>query len=214
MGCRPECVANTDCPRNKACINNKCVNPCPGTCGLNAECTVNMHTPTCSCLVGYTGNPLQACHPVPESKTFHYKLTHFINSNILISPVVPTVLPIPEPCNPSPCGPYSVCKVINQHAVCSCQANYIGAPPACRPECMVSADCPQDKACISTKCEDPCSGVCGLNARCHVVNHNPICSCPIGFNGDPFIRCLVESKRCLFTYNNCLSLYMIFSLVF
>lgn len=67
-GCRPECVMNTDCPRNKACINNKCLNPCPGTCGLNAECTVNKHTPICNCLPGYTGNPLQSCHLLPPSK--------------------------------------------------------------------------------------------------------------------------------------------------
>lgn len=71
LGCRPECIVNTDCPRNKACINNKCVNPCPGTCGLNAECLVNKHTPTCSCLPRFTGNPLQACHPIPESKILY-----------------------------------------------------------------------------------------------------------------------------------------------
>lgn len=71
-GCRPECVMNTDCPRTKACINNKCTNPCPGTCGLNAECTVNKHTPICNCLPGYTGNPLQSCHLLPASKTFFF----------------------------------------------------------------------------------------------------------------------------------------------
>lgn len=103
--------------------------------------------------------------------------------------------PISQPCVPSPCGPYSQCRVVNGHAVCSCQTDYIGTPPACRPECMVSADCPQDKACINTKCKDPCPGTCGLNARCNVVNHNPICSCPVGFNGDPFVRCLQEESK-------------------
>ena len=69
-GCRPECVMNTDCPRDRACVNNKCVDPCPGTCGLNAECRVVNHAPTCSCLPGYSGNALQACHlpPPPPSK--------------------------------------------------------------------------------------------------------------------------------------------------
>lgn len=60
---------------------------------------------------------------------------------------------------------------------------------------MVSADCAQDKACIAQKCADPCPGTCGLNARCQVVNHNPICSCSPGFTGDPFVRCLQESKK-------------------
>jgi len=39
-GCRPECVLNTDCSKARACVRNKCVDPCPGTCGLNAECRV------------------------------------------------------------------------------------------------------------------------------------------------------------------------------
>lgn len=61
-GCRPECVTNNDCPRDKSCLNNKCINPCPGVCGLNAECRVVNHAPSCTCLLGLTGNPLTACH--------------------------------------------------------------------------------------------------------------------------------------------------------
>lgn len=60
-GCRPECVINSDCGLNKACLNNKCRDPCPGTCGLNAECRVVKHTPSCTCIAGYTGDPLSAC---------------------------------------------------------------------------------------------------------------------------------------------------------
>jgi len=59
---------------------------------------------------------------------------------------------------------------------------------------MVSSECPQDKACVRKKCIDPCPGTCGSNGRCQVVNHNPICSCPPGYNGDPFIRCFKERK--------------------
>lgn len=65
--CRPECVMNSECPRNRACINNKCVDPCPGTCGLNALCSVVNHSPTCTCVPGYVGNPLSACRePLPQ----------------------------------------------------------------------------------------------------------------------------------------------------
>lgn len=67
-GCKPECVLNTDCPKTKACVNNKCVDPCPGVCGLNAECNVINHSPSCSCIPGYTGDPLTACHEPPPSK--------------------------------------------------------------------------------------------------------------------------------------------------
>lgn len=61
MGCRPECVSNSDCDRNKACSNNRCKDPCPGACGFNAECRTVNHSPTCTCLSGYTGNPLVRC---------------------------------------------------------------------------------------------------------------------------------------------------------
>lgn len=63
-GCRPECVLSTDCSKDKACIRNKCVNPCPGTCGQNAECNVINHIPMCVCLQGYTGNAFFTCSPI------------------------------------------------------------------------------------------------------------------------------------------------------
>lgn len=110
---------------------------------------------------------------------------------------VVTIPPPPlNPCQPSPCGPYSNCRVVNSHAVCSCQTDYIGTPPMCRPECVVSSECPQNRACINQKCSDPCPGTCGSNARCQVVNHNPICSCSPGYSGDPFVSCnKVECKH-------------------
>ena len=78
-GCRPECVTNSDCDRSKACLNNKCRDPCPGTCGLNAECRVVNHSPSCSCLPGYIGDPITACHLVPHSK--HDDCVHFLHVN-------------------------------------------------------------------------------------------------------------------------------------
>lgn len=99
------------------------------------------------------------------------------------------------PCQPSPCGPNSECREINDHAVCSCKQNYIGSPPSCRPECIVSSECAQDKACLNMRCVNPCqSSTCGENARCQVLNHNPICSCSTGYTGDPFFRCLPEPE--------------------
>lgn len=109
-----------------------------------------------------------------------------------IVPEIPT-----NPCIPSPCGAYSQCREINDRAICSCLENYIGAPPTCRPECTVSSECFLDKACMNQKCVDPCRGACGDNARCQVINHNPICSCALGYTGDPFIRCIEESKTSL-----------------
>lgn len=100
-----------------------------------------------------------------------------------------------KPCEPSPCGPNSICRAVNDHSVCTCQPGFIGTPPMCKPECIVSSDCAQNKACVNTKCIDPCPGQCGQNARCNVVNHNPICSCTPGYTGDPFIKCVKEQCK-------------------
>lgn len=67
-GCRPECVHNTDCPSNKACMRNKCQDPCPGTCGQNADCQVVNHLPTCTCRPGYTGDPFRYCSIQPPQR--------------------------------------------------------------------------------------------------------------------------------------------------
>lgn len=99
-----------------------------------------------------------------------------------------------RPCQPSPCGPNSECREVNGQAVCYCILSYIGSPPACRPECITNSDCPQNEACHNQKCRDPCPGVCGMNAKCTVINHNPMCTCIPHYSGDPFIRCQMNSK--------------------
>ncbi|XP_029680457.1 neurogenic locus notch homolog protein 3-like, partial [Formica exsecta] len=168
IACRPECVTNADCDRSKACLNNKCINPCPDTCGQDATCRVVNHAPMCSCLPGYTGDPVNGCTIVD----------------------IATPLPSPiDPCDPSPCGPNSNCRIQNEHAVCLCQPGFSGIPPTCRPGCIVSSECSQNKACIHNNCADPCPGSCGQNTNCLTVNHNPICSCASGYSGDPFVHC-------------------------
>lgn len=195
-GCQPECVLSADCPTNKACVRNKCKDPCPGVCGVRAQCSVINHIPTCTCEPGYIGDPFTICTLQPEVDT------------------EPTVR---NPCSPSPCGPNSLCRAINNQAVCTCQESFVGVPPNCKPECVVNSECPQNKACYKYKCTDPCSGTCGIEANCRVINHNPLCSCPQGKTGDPFSRCFPEPGNypdmnlfCLFVYvyKNHISLYM------
>lgn len=64
--CRPECTSNQECPANLACINERCKDPCPGSCGNSAYCSVVMHSPVCSCDNGFTGDPFSGCYPVPS----------------------------------------------------------------------------------------------------------------------------------------------------
>jgi hypothetical protein len=75
---------------------------------------------------------------------------------------------------------------------------YVGAPPGCRPECIINSECASRLACINQKCQDPCLGSCGASAECHVVVHIPNCVCPSGFTGDPFTLCVVAQRKLRF----------------
>lgn len=171
--CRPECTINSECAKDKACINRKCVNPCAGQCGRNANCRVIAHNPICSCQERYTGDPFSNCVPIP---------------------IPTTPLQDSNPCLPSPCGPNSQCQEYGGNARCTCLSNFIGSPPRCRPECTVNSECNANSACINNKCVDPCPGACGNNAQCSVVNHLPICSCMQGYTGDPFSNCYLKPQ--------------------
>ena len=173
--CKPECTINAECPTNKACVNQKCVDPCPGVCGTFASCSVQNHNPSCTCDPGYTGDPFRYCTRI-------------------------TTLPVPteviNPCFPSPCGSNAICNERQRAASCQCIPDYFGDPyVACRPECVVNSDCPSSKACQQLHCIDPCPGTCGVNANCRVQNHIPTCTCNEGYIGDPFTACRLKPIR-------------------
>lgn len=162
--CRPDCSVHSECTGNKNCIRNKCKDPCPGLCGLNAICSVFNHVPMCVCIDGYVGDPFVHCN----------------QAAIQNEPIQR------DPCNSSPCGPNAQCI----DGQCNCLSEYQGDPySGCRPECVLNSDCAKDKACLRNKCKDPCPGTCGQNAICNVINHIPMCSCPQGLSGNAFIQC-------------------------
>lgn len=104
-----------------------------------------------------------------------------------------------NPCVPSPCGPYSDCRVVGSRPTCSCLPSYLDRPPNCRPECVINTDCPMNKACLNSRCYDPCVGSCGANTDCTVVKHSPICQCKPKYTGDPFSSCyLVQESKSLY----------------
>ena len=109
----------------------------------------------------------------------------------------PTQPVVVDPCNPSPCGINAECTAKHGDdddyavATCKCRPGFPkgDAYTACRPECVNNADCPQKQACGSQKCIDPCPGLCGHNAVCRVINHNPLCTCNDGYSGSPYQGC-------------------------
>ncbi|GFG35532.1 hypothetical protein Cfor_09648, partial [Coptotermes formosanus] len=174
VSCHPECVLNTDCPLDKACLDRKCIDPCfsGAVCGLKAICLVRDHTATCACPEGHTGDAFIQCIPRPPVQ---------VDRNIT------------RPCAPSPCDPGFHCNVYGgQVAMCDPCSGPSGIYNLlCRPECLAHSDCPFNFACLGRKCHDPCPGSCGVNANCMVINHNPVCSCPTGLVGNPFEHCSV-----------------------
>lgn len=104
---------------------------------------------------------------------------------------------VKNPCNPSPCGPNSQCREINGQPSCSCLPEFVGAPPNCKPECISNSECPNNLACISQKCKDPCPGICGQNAECRVISHTPNCVCLPGYVGNPFAICSQQGSICI-----------------
>ncbi|CAD6236857.1 GSCOCG00008266001-RA-CDS, partial [Cotesia congregata] len=184
FACHVECVQNSDCPLTKACSNHKCVDPCHSACGTGASCDVINHYPVCFCDANLSGDPFVHCYPHKE--------------------VGPVIVPQSNPCDPSPCGPNSRCLISPRgYATCSCLPDFRGSPPLCNPECIVSSDCLQIQACINNKCVNPCNGICGHGALCLVINHNPVCSCPATYEGDPFVACVPMNKEELEPTSSC-----------
>lgn len=63
--CRPECTINSECSTSQACIQQKCRDPCQGSCGIGSLCTVSRHIPICTCPDGYIGDAFTVCTPKP-----------------------------------------------------------------------------------------------------------------------------------------------------
>ena len=108
-----------------------------------------------------------------------------------------------SPCSTTTCAFNAQCTVEYNVAKCTCLFGYEGDPyTECRPECVSNSDCETTKACIGNKCEDPCEGICGINALCEVDNHNPICYCPSDLTGDPFTRCFKRDSKSSMSYKS------------
>ncbi|XP_068220040.1 uncharacterized protein [Palaemon carinicauda] len=174
-GCKPQCTIDDDCPDDYRCRATKCVRVCvQGACGTNADCDSRNHRPICKCPNGYRGDPHITCsRDQPEVK------------------VAPPAPPL-DPCSPNPCGIAADCRTRGDRPVCTCPIGYEGDPLVnCRRgECIETNDCPSHRVCQKLRCIDPCQeGICGSGSECVVRNHQPICSCPRGFTGDPFVNC-------------------------
>ncbi|XP_014091876.1 adhesive plaque matrix protein 2 [Bactrocera oleae] len=162
---RGECLDNIDCRGDLQCRDNRCVNPCVGACGLNANCEPKNHVAVCSCPTGYRGDPFTSCHRVDPD----------------------------EQCHPSPCGVNTKCEILNGVPTCSCVHGFTGNPlSGCRHECEHDGDCSARDTCSNYKCVPACQQ-CGIGATCNTVaGHRAVCECPKGYIGSPYTECRAE----------------------
>ena len=201
---RPECRTDTDCPVNKACINENCLNPCLNSarpCGRGAECLVEFHEAKCVCSQGLQGNPLVACVNVEcrsDNDCRQDQACDFLSQ---------TCGPV---CLPGTCAEDATCTASNHQPQCTCNpgARGNGFVACIRPiapievECRVDDDCGPLIACIDNQCQDPCEATrpCHPTQICRVENSSPIrtvlCTCPqdtfIGPNGE----CKAKGRSC------------------
>ena len=57
-------------------------------------------------------------------------------------------------------------------------------------ECERDEECPDPEKCFSGSCIDACLlDTCGTFATCTSGNHRGQCSCPHGYEGDPYQAC-------------------------
>lgn len=212
-----ECKSDSECPFDKACINENCLDPCRngGTaqCGRGAECTIQSHHAQCTCPAGTQGNPLISCISVKcqynEDCADHEACDRL---NRVCRPV----------CDDDTCADSATCLGREHQAKCVCPPGMNGNPyvecsrsqqpvEADKPECDVDADCPSMNACINSRCQNPCTiaNVCTLDQECRVLNTLPlrtvICQCPVDTVIDQNGRCkqiIQVTSQCV-TDSNC-----------
>ena len=75
---------------------------------------------------------------------------------------------------------------------------YISVTPVAA--CTTDFDCANPDKCDVGTCRDACHvAPCGINAICKSRAHASSCTCPIGYTGDPRVRC-TKSKCSVMCY--------------
>lgn len=165
--CTKTCQTSNDCVCGEKCVNNKCRNEC----SAEVACAQGQLCVKGACLPGCQSN-----NDCPNSD---------ICKNTKCQ----------SPCKQKDaCGQNAICSAVDHRKVCLCPDGFQGdANKHCSPyECNKDEDCESNKKCSSDGyCRNPCLeyGGCGTNAQCRVVDRQPLCTCPLGYIGNPLIEC-------------------------
>lgn len=196
------CQYNEDCADHEACdrLNRFCRPVCEqGACANAAVCVGRNHQPQCTCAVGTTGDPYIQCSVIPLPIPAQPECRSDDNCP-------PQLACIDARCqNPCAqvdvCSPDQRCRVLDtlplRTIVCQCSPDTIvDSNGRCRsivhiqPQCTIDADCLDTDKCNRGECVSACRiDVCGINALCNAAQHQAVCTCAIGYNGNPHVEC-------------------------
>lgn len=193
-----ECTIDADCSSRLACLNHKCVDPCPALepCVRPAKCEVvpslPVRTMICICPEGYISSGNGTCKPIQAVIRVGGCISDSDcpSDRSCVNDICRT------PCDG--CAPNAVCRVKDHKPVCSCEQGYDGKPEiqCIRIGCRADDDCATTHSCINKQCVPACAAdTCGIKAECFGINHVAVCECPQGFNGNPKIGCNVIGCR-------------------
>ena len=207
-----ECEVDQECPNNRACIEQQCLDPCSvyDPCGKNAECQTTDHRPVCRCPSGWAGDPHYECFQcrfLGISLELRLYLTSIwiFSDECQVNPDCPLDKACKNnecvnPCLTTICGTRALCEVDFHTAVCVCPLGLQGNPlVACfEAGCSSNNDCATNEICdyvpgtsfTKKECQPLCApGNCAQGADCEARDHREICTCRHPLIGDGYVSC-------------------------
>ena len=205
------CQRDEECPTNRACIENQCVDPCyvpNNPCGDRAVCEPMQHRAVCHCPPEWAGNPHIQCYQCRFTSLLQNHSSLIYVENIADECKVNADCPLTkacvsqecvDPCLTTSCGTNAQCQVDFHTAKCVCRPGLQGNPyvKCLEVECRLDTDCGDRERCDRSKqecvplcVEDPCA----LGATCEARNHKEYCTCNPPLQGDGYVSC-TERKR-------------------
>lgn len=212
------CQSDNQCQGNARCIQNhcrcsapfigeSCKHPCElMNCGDRAQCELNSQDqPICVCASGFTGNAdsLIGCVDIDECTSSNTTVgicgknascRNLAGTYDCVCPIGTTSLStggcvfpdgISTTCqDDSSCGRNEQCMTFsNDKKYCTCRFGY--------KRDNANALCRDINECVESN-----SPVCGTNAFCSNSEGAYVCSCPVGYTGNPNSICYPDVLRC------------------
>lgn len=172
-----QCISNNDCLDDEKCSTGKngipqCIKVCDKhPCGRQAECVGKNHQPTCSCALGFFGDPLEGCQRKECDTDTECSEDKVCDRNMCkIACLVK-----------NECRENSICSSEKHKNVCYCQPGYTGDP---------IKGCTEINWCKLSPCAS--------GAECKSARDRAECTCPANTVGNPYEEGCRKAEECRF----------------